>query len=260
MKNEFIIVIPARMDSNRLPGKMLLDVAGLPLIVRTAQAAMLSEAKRVIIATDHQEILAACHQHQLEAIMTSALHQSGSDRLCEVVTLLQLADDEIIINVQGDEPLINPQLINQLAEFIYQNATECATIAHPISSLDDIFNPNIVKTVLNHKSCALYFSRAPIPYYRDGYAIDAELKARQSVLPPQLEVLRHIGIYAYKVGFLKLYHQLPHAPLEQVEALEQLRILYNGYQIGVMHSPETPAPGVDTLDDLLRVREIINSR
>jgi 3-deoxy-manno-octulosonate cytidylyltransferase (CMP-KDO synthetase) len=256
MQNDFLVVIPARMNSTRLPRKMLLEIGGgVPLIVYTAQQALRSAAKRVIIATDHQEIFTICKNHHLDVVMTANTHHSGSDRLCEVAQQLRLNPDEIIINVQGDEPLINPQLINQLAQFIYSKQAECATIAYPLSTITEVFNPNIVKLVLDHRSYALYFSRAPIPYYRDSYPL---LEANRS-LPQQLQVLRHIGIYAYRVGFLRQYHQLAPSPLEQVEALEQLRILYHGYSIAVMHSKEALGHGVDTMEDLIRVREIISN-
>lgn len=250
--SDFTIIIPARMSSTRLPRKMLLDVVGLPLIVRVAKQAQLSNAKKIIIATDHEEILETCLAHGVDAIMTSAEHQSGTDRIAEVAAYLGLADNEIIVNVQGDEPLIDPELINQLAEFIAKKQTAIATIAHTIHSPDEIFNPNVVKTVLNKDNLALYFSRAPIPYYRDGYT-----NAKDFEYPKQLNILRHIGIYAYQVSFLNIYHQLPNCPLEQVEALEQLRALYNGYKIAVMTTSHAPAAGVDTLEDLVRVRQII---
>lgn len=250
--SKFTVVIPARMSSTRLPGKMLLDVVGLPLIVRVAKQAMLSKAERIIVATDHQDIYNVCLHHGLEVVMTSDEHQSGTDRIAEVVKKIGLADDDIIVNVQGDEPLIDPELINSLAAFIAEKQTSIATIAHPINSQDEIFNPNVVKTVLNKDNLAMYFSRAPIPYYRDGYN-----NPRDFAVPHNINVLRHIGIYAYQVSFLNIYNQLPCCPLEQVEALEQLRALYNGYKIAVMTSNHAPAAGVDTLEDLLRVRQII---
>lgn len=250
--NNFTVVIPARMSSTRLPRKMLMDVVGLPLIVRVARQALKSQAKRVVVATDHQEIYDVCKQHAIDVLMTNIDHQSGTDRIAEVVQLLKLAADEIIINVQGDEPLIDPELINHLALFIAEKKTSIATIAHSIHSSDEIFNPNVVKTVLNKDNLALYFSRAPIPYYRDGYNNAKDFEA-----PKQLNVLRHIGIYAYQVAFLNIYQQLPCCPLEQIEALEQLRALYYGYQIAVLITNHAPAAGVDTLNDLIRVRQII---
>ncbi|RTL12159.1 MAG: 3-deoxy-manno-octulosonate cytidylyltransferase [Neisseriaceae bacterium] len=252
MMSDFTVVIPARMSSTRLPRKMLLDVVGLPLIVRVAHQAAMSKAKRVVVATDHEEILAVCKQHNLDVVMTSPEHQSGTDRIAEVVQQLNLAEDEIIVNVQGDEPLIDPELINQLASFIAAKRSSIATIAHPIHSAEEVFNPNVVKVVLNKDNLALYFSRAAIPYYREGFN-----NANDIELPKHLNVLRHIGIYAYQVSFLNIYNQLPSCPLEQVEALEQLRALYNGYKIAVMTTTHAPAAGVDTLEDLLRVRQII---
>ena len=253
--SDFSIIIPARMNSTRLPRKMLLDVAGVPLIVRVAQQAALTRAKRVVVATDHHEIYDLCQEQRLEVVMTSSEHQSGTDRVSEVVQQLHLAADEIVVNLQGDEPLIDPELINQLAAFSHSKHTAITTIAHPISDPAEIFNPNVVKTVVDNNNLALYFSRAPIPYYRDGYAALDNLQ-----LPPQLKVLRHIGIYAYQVSFLNIYQQLAVCPLEQIEALEQLRALYNGYKIAVMISQAAPAAGVDTLADLVRVREIILQR
>lgn len=248
----FTVIIPARMSSTRLPQKMILDIVGLPLIVRVAQQAALSQAKRVVVATDHEDIYAVCKAHNVDVLMTSPEHHTGTDRISEVVKKLGLAHDEIIINVQGDEPLIDPELIDQLAEFTYAKETAIATIAHSIISPDEIFNPNVVKVVLNHDDLALYFSRAPIPYFRDGYT-----NTNNFQMPKQLHILRHIGIYAYQVSFLDIYHQLPPCPLEQVEALEQLRALYNGYKIAVMTTSHAPAAGIDTLEDLVRIRQII---
>lgn len=250
----FSIIIPARMASTRLPRKMVADVVGLPLIVRVAKQALKSKAKQVVVATDHEEIYALCLKHKLNVVMTSPDHQSGTDRISEAVQLLGLSGstDEVIINVQGDEPLIEPELINQLARFIQEQQTVIATIAHPLTNIDEVFNHNVVKTVISQNNLALYFSRAPIPYYRDGYS-----QASQMRLPEQLNVLRHIGIYAYRVGFLEAYRNLPISALEEVEALEQLRALYNGYAIGVMVTDQAPAAGVDTVADLVRVRQII---
>lgn len=252
MMSKFTVIIPARMSSTRLQRKMLLDVVGLPLIVRVANQARLSQAKQVVVATDHAEIFDVCKEYKIEVMMTSNDHESGTDRISEVVHELQLPSDEIIVNVQGDEPLIDPELINNLADFIQLKQTSIATIAHPITSPDEIFNPNVVKTVLDKDNLALYFSRAPIPYYREGFNNAPDFKA-----PKQLNILRHIGIYAYQVSFLNTYHQLPSCPLEQVESLEQLRAIYNGYKIAVMTTKHAPAHGVDTLEDLIRVRQII---
>lgn len=252
MTTKFTVIIPARMHSTRLPHKMTLDLGGLPVIVRTAKQALKSKAINVVVATDHQDILDICKQHHINAILTSENHQSGTDRLHEAVTNLGLGENEIIINVQGDEPLIAPQLINQLADFIMLQKTPIATIAHPISNEDEIFNPNMVKVVIDKDNNALYFSRAPIPFYRDGYP-----PAHTFKLPTETPVLRHIGIYAYTVDFLNAYTKLSPAPLEQTEGLEQLRALYNGFKIAVLKTTEAPGRGIDTLEDLVYVRQIL---
>ena len=251
-KNNFTLVIPARMQSSRLPNKMVLKIDNLPMIVHTAKQAMKSKASKVIVATDHEDILKICHEYGIEALMTKATHNSGTERLVEVAHLLNLADNEIIINVQGDEPLIDPDLINQLADFIQDKRTPVATIAHQIILEDEIFNPNVVKVVLDKNKNALYFSRASIPFYRDGFSDRKEFK-----LPEILPIYRHIGIYAYNAGFLKQYGKLEHCALENVECLEQLLVLYNGYKIAVMTSDTKPETGVDTLEDLQRVRQIV---
>lgn len=248
---KFNIIIPARMNSARLPGKMLADIADLPLVVRVALRAKLSNAVQVIVATDSQEIKQVCQQHQIDAVMTSENCASGTDRIAEAVKLLNLADDEIVINVQGDEPLIDPELINQLANFIAQHKTSIATVAHPVLEREEIFNPNIVKVVLDYNNHALYFSRSPIPYFYRGYSNPDNFS-----LPANLPILRHIGIYAYQVKFLQIYQDLKPCPLEQAESLEQLRALYHGYKIAVMLSNDDTPIGVDTAEDLHKVREI----
>ncbi len=251
MNSKFHVIIPARMSSTRLPGKMLADVCGLPLIIRVAKQAQKSQTISVTIATDDEKIFDVCKEYNLNVVMTSKNHQSGTDRLAEAVKILNLADDEIIVNVQGDEPLIEPELINQLANFIAIKNTPIATIAHSIHSNEDIFNPNIVKTILDNYDTALYFSRAPIPYYRDGY------NKPDIQINDKLNTLRHIGIYAYKVGFLNIYATLEPCLLEQAEALEQLRAMYYGHKIAVMQTNNAPAAGVDTAEDLEKVRKII---
>lgn len=251
-KLKFHVVIPARMSSIRLPGKMLLDVCGLPLIVRVAKQALKSSAAQVVVATDHQDIFDVCKSHDLQVIMTSDKHESGTDRIAEVATKLGLADDEIIVNVQGDEPLIDPKLIDELAIFIAKQKTAIATLAHEIHDEAEIFNSNVVKLITNKHNHALYFSRASIPFYRDGY------NQTPRKLSDKLPVLRHIGIYAYMVEFLKIYQSLPPCALEQIEALEQLRALYNGYAISVLEVTTPPAAGVDTLEDLERVRAYLS--
>jgi 3-deoxy-manno-octulosonate cytidylyltransferase (CMP-KDO synthetase) len=230
---------------------MVLDVHGLPLIVQTAKRALQSNATSVVVATDHNDILAICKEHNITAVLTKVEHNSGTERLAEAATLLGLSADEIIINVQGDEPLIEPELINQLAQFLAKDQALMATIAHTIDTEDEIFNPNIVKVVLDKNNHALYFSRASIPFYRDGFIVRKEFK-----LPTNLTILRHIGVYGYRVNFLMNYSQLTPSPLEQVECLEQLRVLYHGYKIAVLVTDMIPHAGVDTLEDLQRIRQL----
>lgn len=247
--NGFIVVIPARMASSRLPEKPLADIGGKPMVVRVAERAAQSAASRVIVATDDERIASACRAHAIEVVMTRADHPSGTDRLAEVAALLSLPDDAIVVNVQGDEPLIEPALINQLAQLMAQRPVPMATVAHRIHSAAEMFNPNVVKVVLDKHGKALYFSRAPIPYARDAFAADS------SELPAGLPVYRHIGMYAYRAGLLHTYNSLSPAPLEQFEALEQLRMLWHGFDIMVECIAEAPSAGVDTPEDLARVRD-----
>ena len=232
---------------------MILDVGGLPLVIRTAKQALKSKAKDVIVATDHEDILNICRSYDVQVVMTKTTHNSGTDRLAEVVDILGFGNDEIIVNTQGDEPLVLPDLINQLANFIYEKNTYVATVAHSIFENAEIFNPNIVKVVLDCFDNALYFSRSAIPYYRDGFTSLEKFK-----LSDKLNILRHVGIYAYNVGFLKQYTQMPYCNLENVECLEQLRILYNGYKIAVLNTQLIPEHGVDSYDDLQRIRGAID--
>ena len=249
------VLIPARLASTRLPDKPLADVAGLPLIVRVAQQVLSTTLKgstvRAVVACDSPSILAVCQAHGIEAVLTRSDHPSGSDRLAEACELLGLQDDEIVVNVQGDEPLIAPQLIADVATLL-QNVPQASmsTAAHVIDNVDEFRNPNIVKVVLDVNQMALYFSRAPIGWWRDGSV------AGLPELPLAPEALRHIGIYAYRVGFLKQFPQLPQAPIEVCEALEQLRILWHGYRIAVHVTEHAPGPGVDTPEDLARVRAL----
>ncbi len=242
------MIIPARLASTRLPNKALLDLGGKPMVVRTAERAMASGAGRVLVATDHQAIVQACAAHGIEAHMTRADHPSGTDRIAEVASALQLADDAVVVNVQGDEPLIDPALISATAAMV-SRATPMATAAHPLSDIVDFFNPNVVKVVLDQAQQALLFSRAPIPWQRDHFAQD------RSSFPDGFTALRHIGIYAYRSDFLANYPQLPVSPLEQWESLEQLRVLWNRIGIAVHIAAHSPAVGVDTLEDLQRVRQ-----
>ena len=246
----FHVVIPARFASTRLPGKPLLEIGGKPMVVRVAEQAALSGAGEICIATDHQPVIAAAQQHGFQACMTGTHHTSGTDRIAEVAGLRGWPDDTIVVNVQGDEPLIPPALIRAVAEHLHRHP-ECAiaTACHALHDEAAMRNPNIVKTVLDKQGNALYFSRAPIPYPRDVFA-------SQSVLPGDLPVLRHIGIYAYRVSFLRAYSQLAPCALERFEALEQLRALYHGYKIGVTITDEAPPAGVDTEHDLQLARKI----
>ncbi len=232
------------MDSTRLPGKMLLDVGGVPLVIRTALQAKKSSALSVVVATDDIDIFKVCETYKINAVMTNINHQSGTERIAEVVSKLGYNDNEYIVNVQGDEPLIDHMLIDNLSEFIINKKTQIATITHNITSTDEINNPNIVKVVLDKNSNALYFSRYAIPYNRDNDTLDINRNI----------YLRHIGIYAYTVGFLKEYVKMSVSKIEQIEKLEQLRILYHGYDIAVMKTDIVPHAGVDTMDDLVHVR------
>ncbi|AMP01056.1 3-deoxy-D-manno-octulosonate cytidylyltransferase [Collimonas arenae] len=243
----FTVIIPARLASTRLPNKPLADIGGKPMIVRTAERAALSGAEQVIVATDHAEILAVCAEHGIAARLTRADHPSGTDRIAEVAAALGLAADAVVVNVQGDEPMIDPALIAATAALISAEVP-MATAAHTIDAASDAFNPNVVKVVLNQAGRALYFSRATIPWHRDGFA------QTQQSLPAAYQPLRHIGLYAYSNGFLQTYPTLAVSPLEQIEALEQLRVLWHGYAIAVHIAASTPAVGVDTPEDLERVR------
>ena len=241
----FKVVIPAHYASTRLPGKPLLDIAGKPMVVRVAEQAQKSGASEIVIATDFEKILKACEAHNIKALMTRVDHVSGTDRIAEVAQTLNWADDDIVVNVQGDEPLIDPILINQVAEHLALNSDAVmATACHAIHDEASMINPNIVKVVMDANSNAMYFSRSPIPYPRD----DAYKQA--------IQAHRHIGIYAYRVGFLKKYATLAPSNLEKIESLEQLRVLQNGYKIGVAVTKYTPATGVDTQEDLDFVRSV----
>jgi 3-deoxy-manno-octulosonate cytidylyltransferase (CMP-KDO synthetase) len=251
MTVSFTVVIPARMASTRLPGKPLADIDGLPMVVRVARQAMKSRAARVLVATDHAAVVDACRAHGVEALLTRADHACGTDRLAEVAQQLNMADDTVIVNVQGDEPLIDPLLIDRLADLLNDGVVPMATLVHPLCSVEDMFNPNVVKVVLNQQGHALYFSRAPIPYARDAFA------AEPRDLPAGIPVFRHIGMYAYRVGFLKTYTELAPSPLEVYEALEQLRALWYGYVIAVAQVDSAPPAGVDTPEDLARVRQLL---
>lgn len=254
-RSSLTVLIPARLGSSRLPNKPLADVAGLPLIVRVAQRVMSGTSARVVVACDDDSISKVCQQHTIEVVLTRADHPSGSDRLAEACDILQLPDEAIVVNVQGDEPLIDPDLILQVAnELQNQPLASMSTAAHTIESVDDYRNPNVVKVVLDAQHLALYFSRAPIAWWRDG--------AKQGVpeLPVTPKPLRHIGIYAYRVGFLKQFPKLPQADIEVCEALEQLRALWHGHRIAVHVTDQAPGAGVDTPEDLARVRIVFGAK
>jgi 3-deoxy-manno-octulosonate cytidylyltransferase (CMP-KDO synthetase) len=243
----FTVIIPSRLASTRLPGKPLADLGGKPMVVRVAERAALSGAAQVIVATDHADILAACREHGVAAQLTGVDHPSGTDRIAEVAAAMGLAPEAVVVNVQGDEPLIDPELIVATANLIAPGVP-MATAAHPITVAEDVFNANVVKVVLDKNGRALYFSRAAIPWHRDGFA------QTFAMLPAEYRPLRHIGLYAYSHSFLQAYPALPASPLEQIEALEQLRVLWHGYPIAVHLTAQAPAAGVDTPEDLARVR------
>ena len=248
---EFYVVIPARYASTRRPGKPLLDIAGKPMVVWVAQRAQQSGAKHVVVATDDVRIMEAVVQHGYQAVMTRSDHISGTDRIAEVALQQGWQDDAIVVNVQGDEPLIETALILEVATILANSSDAVmATACHAIHTKAEILNPNIVKVVLDAKGHALYFSRAPIPYPRDAFAANAEL-------PRDIPVYRHIGIYAYRAKFLKQYAGIQPAAIEQIECLEQLRVLHHGYKIAVSISENAPAAGVDTEGDLAYVRELM---
>jgi len=247
----FLVVIPARYASSRLHGKPLADIAGKPMVVHVAERARASGAKAVWVATDSQNVFDAVSRHGHQAVMTRPDHATGTDRIAEVAQLLGLADNEIVVNVQGDEPLIAPELIRAVALSLTEHGeASVATACHPIADAESLQNPNVVKVVLDRSGHALYFSRAPIPYARDSFAIN------QSALPPGLPSYRHIGIYAYRAGFLQIYGRLEPAAIERFEALEQLRALWHGHRIAVAVTAHAPEAGVDTDEDLARVRRI----
>jgi len=247
---DFLVVIPARYASTRLSGKPLADIAGKPMVVRVAERARESGATAVWVATDHRQVFDAVRQHGHQALMTREDHATGTDRIAEVVQQLGLAEHEIVVNVQGDEPLIAPGLVREVALSLAEHAeASIATACHPIADTESLFNPNVVKVVLDRAGYALYFSRAPIPYPRDSLALS------QSALPAGLPSYRHIGIYAYRAGFLREYSRLEPAAIERFEALEQLRALWYGHRIAVAVTTHAPPAGVDTAEDLERVRQ-----
>jgi 3-deoxy-manno-octulosonate cytidylyltransferase (CMP-KDO synthetase) len=253
MSQAYTVIVPARLASTRLPNKPLADIHGLPMVVRVALRAAQSQAAQVVVAADSPEIVQACQNHGIRALLTQVDHPSGSDRLAEASALLGLGPNELVVNVQGDEPLINPLLIDQVAHLLVQRPmASMSTAAHEIQDVAEFINPNVVKVVVDQAQLALYFSRAPIPWWRDGFAHGIQTL-------PKPAPLRHIGIYAYRVGFLQSFPSLPPAPIETGEALEQLRALWHGHKIAVHITPEAPGPGVDTPEDLERVRALLKA-
>jgi 3-deoxy-manno-octulosonate cytidylyltransferase (CMP-KDO synthetase) len=234
------------MASTRLANKPLADIAGLPMVVRVAQRAQMSHANTVVVAADDERIVQACQLHHIPVLLTRSDHISGSDRLAQACEILGLPDAALVVNVQGDEPLIEPQVINAVAQLLASREDCCmSTVAHVITDPHELVNPNVVKVVLDRFNTAMYFSRSTIPFWRD---------AAQASTEPPVETLRHVGIYGYRASFLRAFPNLAHSPLEAMESLEQLRVLWHGHKIAVHVSPETPGQGVDTPEDLERVR------
>jgi len=254
----FFAVIPARYASTRLPGKPLADIHGKPMVVRVAERAVASGAAGVWVATDHAGVAEAVAAHGFPAVMTSPDCASGSDRLAEVATRLGWPDDAVVVNVQGDEPLIDPALIHAVAMALFAHPDAAmSTVSHRIHDAAEVFNPNVVKVVTDRDGYALYFSRAPIPWARDAWA--ASRLTPDASLPEDLPIARHIGLYAYRVGFLKAYPTLPRPAIEAFESLEQLRALWHGHRIMVIEADHAIPPGVDTPEDLEKARALFGS-
>ena len=250
----FTVLIPARMASSRLPDKPLADLAGIPMVVRVAQRANDSSASRVVVATDDERVMLACQSHGVKAIMTRSDHISGSDRLAEACEILKLNDQEIVVNVQGDEPLIAPESIDAVAHLLAaRHDCSMSTLAHAIDDVEEFVSPHVVKVVLDARDTALYFSRAPIAWWREGFGNGI------SKLPSPAP-LRHVGLYAYRVHFLRVFPQLAQAPIEMLESLEQLRALWHGHGIAVHVTDHAPGSGIDTPEDLARVRRFFEGK
>ena len=247
----FVVIVPARMTSTRLKEKPLADICGKPMVVRTAERAFNCGADAVYVACDSQAIVDACAAHGIKALLTDPECPTGTDRLAEAVAMLGLPNNTIVVNVQGDEPLIPTEVIGAVAQELEKH-TDCAiaTAAHPISDAEHFFNPNVVKVEIDAQGRALTFSRAPLPWPRDAFKTD------RTKLPEGLPAYHHIGLYAYRAGFLKAFPKLTPAPIEKFESLEQLRALWHGYRISVMVLNENLPSGVDTAEDLERVRAV----
>ncbi|HSN33409.1 MAG TPA: 3-deoxy-manno-octulosonate cytidylyltransferase [Ideonella sp.] len=244
----FTVLVPARLASTRLPRKPLADLGGLPMVVRVAQRAARSSARAVVVAADHADIVAACEAHGVRALLTSADHATGSDRLVEACEQLGLDGADRVVNVQGDEPFVDAALIDACAALLEQRP-DCvmSTVAHAIDEVAEFVDPNVVKVVADDAGRALYFSRAPIPWWRDGNALGVTRL-------PSPAPLRHVGLYGYRAGFLRRFAMLPRGPLEALESLEQLRVLAAGERIALHVSPGRPGPGIDTPEDLEHAR------
>lgn len=250
----FSIIIPARYASTRLPGKPLLDIAGKPMIQHVYERAIDSGAEQVIIATDDERIKSAAEGFGAEVCLTAAHHQSGTERLSEVIESHNIADEHVVINLQGDEPLLPPRCLQQVAEGLANDSEAViATLCTPAKSIDEIFDPHAVKVVRDHKQHALYFTRAPVPWDREHFHDKPELTDEQLGV-----YQRHIGLYGYRAGFVKEYIQLPVTQIEKIESLEQLRVMWHGYKIVVLDADEVPGPGVDTEEDLEEVRKLLS--
>ncbi len=249
---DFIVIIPARLASTRLPRKPLADIGGVPMVVRVARNAAASGARRVIVAADSEEIIAGCAAHGVESVLTSADHPTGTDRLAEAAGRLGLAPQDIVVNVQGDEPMMPAAVVREAADVLaIRTDCEIATAAHPISDAGEFFDPNVVKVVTDAAGRALYFSRAPIPWSRDAFATGRD------TLPASLPALRHVGLYAYRAAFLLRFPALARPAIEEHESLEQLRALAHGIGIAVFLLSGALPPGVDTPQDLARVRALV---
>ena len=254
----FVVIVPARLASTRLPNKPLADIGGIPMVVRVAQRAALARDHgvkvSVVVAADSPEIVSVCQAFGVQAVLTRVDHASGSDRLAQACDLLSLPDDAIVVNVQGDEPLIDPLSIEAVANLLQSDTrASMSTAAHALDSAPEFNNPNVVKVVLDASGAASYFSRAPIPWWRD-------FSQPGAACLPTGSALRHIGLYAYRAGFLRQFPLLSRSPLEELEALEQLRALWHGHRIAVLVVDRAPGPGVDTPEDLERVRSILAGR
>ena len=251
-RDGFKVVIPARHGSTRLPGKPLREIAGKPMIAHVVERARESGAGEVVVATDHEGVRDACRLVGVDVQMTDSGHRSGSDRIAEVIAARGWGEETIVVNLQGDEPCVPPALIDQVAGSLERHpAVGMATLAHPIHDWDSLFDPHVVKVVTDASGFALYFSRAPLPWHRD------EFLAKRSELPKSVPFLRHIGLYAYRAGFLRAFVGWEPAPLELAESLEQLRVLWHGERIQVALAAEAPGPGVDTAEDLARVEALL---